>query len=105
MGRPRYVTLLRRYKLLLNCVLAQRSELPSPPTTRRRRPLRPAQQATSTRTLRPLPGRTASFAGFPAPVVIPEICSLELEVSHMAIADGPVRPPSTPRRRSTRLRL
>ncbi|KAG9079231.1 hypothetical protein FS749_008697 [Ceratobasidium sp. UAMH 11750] len=80
---------------------------PSPPT--RRRPLRPAQQPTITRTLRPLPGRAASFAGFPVPVVMPgpEIRSLELEVSHLTLADGSARPPpATPRRRrSSRLRL
>ncbi|KAB5595711.1 hypothetical protein CTheo_949 [Ceratobasidium theobromae] len=79
----------------------ERSEAPS----RRRRPLRPAQQPTSTRTLRPLASRTLSFAGFPVPTVAPEIRSLELDVSHLAIVDAPVRPPSTPRRRSTRLRL
>ncbi|KAG9102011.1 hypothetical protein FRC06_002405 [Ceratobasidium sp. 370] len=81
--------------------------IPSPPT--RRRPLRPAQQPTITRTLRPLPGRAASFAGFPAPVVMPgpEIRSLELEVLHLTLADSSARPPpATPRRRrSTRLRL
>ncbi|KAG8746922.1 hypothetical protein FRC10_003093 [Ceratobasidium sp. 414] len=79
---------------------------PTPPT--RRRPLRPAQQPTITRTLRPLPGRAATFAGFPAPVVMPgpEIRSLELEVSHLTLADSSIRPPpATPRRRSTRLRL
>lgn len=85
---------------------SQRSEEPSPPnSTRRRRPLRPAQQATSTRTLRPLPSRTSSFPGLPTPTVPPEILSLELDVAFMGIADAPPRPPSTPRRRSTRLRL
>ncbi|KAG9097216.1 hypothetical protein FRC07_010820 [Ceratobasidium sp. 392] len=87
----------------------QPSMIPSPPT--RRRPLRPAQQPTSTRALRPLPGRAASFAGFPAPVVMPgpEIRSLELDVSHLTLTESTPsarRPtPATPRRRSTRLRL
>ncbi|KAG8793608.1 hypothetical protein FRC12_002240 [Ceratobasidium sp. 428] len=88
--------------------------MPPPPT--RRRPLRPAQQPTITRTLRPLPGRAASFAGFPAPPTVimpgPEIRSLELDVSHLTLTDASPSPPSvrpppaTPnRRRSTRLRL
>ncbi|QRV85811.1 hypothetical protein RhiJN_13829 [Ceratobasidium sp. AG-Ba] len=80
----------------------------SPPT--RRRPLRPAQQPTIMRTLRPLPGRSASFAGFSTPVVTPgpEIRSLELEVSHLTLnpTTQSRRPiPTTPRRRSSRLRL
>ncbi|KAJ1309488.1 hypothetical protein OPQ81_006263 [Rhizoctonia solani] len=77
---------------------------------RRRRPLRPAQQPTSTRNLRPLPSRTLSFAGFAAPpAVTPEVRSLELEVSLLQLGEASPRPPppSTPppRRRSTRLRL
>ncbi|KAG8728009.1 hypothetical protein FRC11_011963 [Ceratobasidium sp. 423] len=77
---------------------------------RRRRPLRPSQQPTSTRTLRPLPSRTSSFPGLPTPPdVTPEVRSLELEVSHLQLVEAQPHPPppSTPRRsrRSTRLRL
>ncbi|CAE6443915.1 unnamed protein product [Rhizoctonia solani] len=77
-------------------------------SARRRRALRPVQQTTSTRTLRPLPSRSLSFAGSDTPpAVSPEIRSLELEVSHLQLVEAPPRPPppSTPRRRSTRLRL
>ncbi|CAE6530773.1 unnamed protein product [Rhizoctonia solani] len=78
--------------------------------SRRRRPLRPTQQPTSTRTLRPLPSRSSSFPGLPIPPdVTPEVRSLELDVSHLQLVDAPPRPPppTTPRRsrRSTRLRL
>ncbi|KAL5635326.1 hypothetical protein ACGC1H_004197 [Rhizoctonia solani] len=77
--------------------------------TRRRRPLRPRQPNSSpTRTLRPLPSRTLSLTELVTPpAVSPEVRSLELEVSNLQLVEAPPRPPapSTPRRRSTRLRL
>ncbi|CAE7222092.1 unnamed protein product [Rhizoctonia solani] len=83
-------------------------ETRSASTSRRRRPLRPRQPTASrTRTLRPLPSRTLSLTEAVTPPVTPEVRSLELEVSHLQLVEAPPRPPppSTPRRRSTRLRL
>ncbi|CAE6466557.1 hypothetical protein RSOLAG22IIIB_06404 [Rhizoctonia solani] len=80
-------------------------------TRRRRRPLRPRQpSANPTRTLRPLPSRTPSLMESPTaspPAATLEARSLESEISHPEIVQAVHRPstPSTPRRRSTRLRL
>lgn len=88
--------------------MSQLSEVPSP-LNPMRRPLRPSQQPTMrTLTLRPLPSRAASFAGFATPTLTPEIRSLEFDVSSLTLAENlapsVIRQPSTPRRR-TRLRL
>ncbi|KAF8609880.1 hypothetical protein BDV93DRAFT_539841 [Ceratobasidium sp. AG-I] len=98
----------RTESVLDDDTMSQFSEVPSP-LNPMRRPLRPAQQPTMrTLTLRPLPSRAASFAGFATPTLAPEIRSLEFDVLSLTLAENinvtAVRPPSTPRRR-TRLRL